>query len=71
MKDNKKHIKSEKPQSTKRSHRVTITFNDDEFKLVERYSKKYCLKSVSGTMRETIILAFLKQLDEDRPTLFD
>ncbi len=59
-----------KPQS-KRPHKVTISFNDEEFKLVERYAKKYRLKSKSGTMRELVILAFLKQLDEDNPTLFD
>ncbi len=58
-------------EKSKRKHRITIAFNDEEYKLIQRYSEKYRLKSTSGTMREVVVRAFLKQLDEDRPTLFD
>jgi predicted hydrolase (HD superfamily) len=55
----------------KRKHRVVISMNDEEMRLIERYANKYRLKTPIGAMREAIMRAFLKQLDEDRPTLFD
>ncbi|MBO8440355.1 MAG: hypothetical protein IAC51_06865 [bacterium] len=54
----------------RRAHRVTVSLNEDEYRLVMRYAEKYRLKSPVGAMREAIVRAFLKQLDEDRPTLF-
>lgn len=49
---------------------MTVSLNEDEYRLVMRYAEKYRLKSPVGAMREAIVRAFLKQLDEDRPTLF-
>ncbi len=57
--------------SKKRKHRVVISMNDEEKRLIDRYANKYRLKTPVGAMREAIVRAFLKQLDEDRPTLFD
>lgn len=55
----------------KRTHRISFLMNDEEFKLVQRYMEKYKVSNGSKVMREAIIRTFLKQLDEDRPTLFD
>ena len=55
----------------KRTHRISFLMNDEEFKLVQRYMEKYKVSNGSNVMREALIRTFLKQLDEDRPTLFD
>lgn len=61
----------EQRNKPKRSHRVTVSFNDEEYKLVQRYAEKYKLKNANTAMREAVVMTFLKQMDEDRPTLFD
>ncbi len=55
----------------KRTHRVSFMLNDEEYKLIQRYLEKYKVANSSKVMREAVIRTFLKQLDEDRPTLFD
>ena len=55
----------------KRTHRVSFMLNEEEYRLVKRYMTKYKVSNGSKVMREAVIRAFLKQLDEDRPTLFD
>ena len=55
----------------KRTHRVSFMLNDEEYKLIQRYLEKYKVTNSSKVMREAVIRTFLKQLDEDRPTLFD
>ncbi len=62
-------MENDKP--LKRKHRVTLLLNDEEKKLIERYISKYKVKNSSRFMREAIVRAALKRLDEDRPTLFD
>ena len=55
----------------KKYHRVALYFNDNEHKLMEHYFKKYRTKNKTKTMKSAIMRAFLKQLEQDCPTLFD
>ncbi len=45
--------------------------NDDEQKILDKYVSKYKVENVSKFLREAVIRTALRQLDEDRPTLFD
>ena len=58
-------------KSLKRTHRVALLLNDEEKRIIDHYVVKYTVKNVSKFMREAVVRAVLKQLDEDRPTLFD
>jgi len=55
----------------KRTHRVSFSFNEEEFKMFNHYLAKYKINNSSRFMRETLIRSILQQLDKDRPTLFD
>jgi hypothetical protein len=55
----------------KRTHKVAFLLNDEEYKVVNRFVEKYKISNSSKFMREAVIRAVLKRLDEDRPTLFD
>ena len=55
----------------KRKHRVSFMLNEEEYRLVKRYMTKYKVSNGSKVMREAVIRAFLKQLDEDRPPVVD
>ena len=54
-----------------RKHRHFFMLNDKENKALERYICKYKIKNKSKFIRETLIIAVLKRLEEDAPTLFD
>ena len=45
--------------------------NDEEKRVIDHYIEKYGVSNVSKFMREAVVRTVLKQLDEDRPTLFD
>lgn len=60
-----------KEKSLKRTHRVTFVLNDKEKELLDLYKRKYKVENASRFMREAVVRAMLKQLDLDRPTLFD
>ena len=62
------HSKSKKQA---RKHRVSICLNDSELNVVQRYCAKYGVRNRSKLIRETLVKAVLKQLDNDSPTLFD
>jgi hypothetical protein len=53
-----------------RIHRVAFNLNQDEYRTVERYLKKYEISNKSRWYRETILFHILKILEEDYPTLF-
>lgn len=55
----------------KNYHRISFVMNDEEYQLTERYCQKYKIKNKTKLMKEAIIRTLMKQLDEDRPTLFD
>lgn len=54
-----------------REYRVSILLNEREQHMVERFCEKYGIANRSRLIRETLIRAILKQLDDDQPTLFD
>jgi hypothetical protein len=63
----KKGYKTKQP----RIHRVTLRFNADEHKAVERYIDKYKITNKSRWYRETLLTHILKTLEADYPTLFN
>ena len=48
-----------------------ITLNDEENKALTRYINKYKISNKSKFIRETLMLAVIRKLEEDHPTLFD
>lgn len=56
---------------TTRTHRQVFTLNDDENKALNRYIAKYKIQNKAKFIRETIMIAIIRKLDEDHPRLFD
>ena len=54
-----------------RTHRETITLNDEEYKFLNRYMKKYKISNKSKFIRETLMRTIIVRFEEDHPTLFD
>ena len=54
-----------------RTNRQIFTLNDEENKALNRYLTKYKVKNKSKFIRETLMLAIIRKLEEDHPTLFD
>jgi len=53
-----------------RTHKVTILLNDSEQRVLDNFCTRYKVQNRSKLVRETLMRAILKQLDEDSPTLF-
>jgi len=53
-----------------RINKVTILLNDAEQRALDRFCDQYHVENRSKMIRETLIRAILKQMDEDNPTLF-
>jgi hypothetical protein len=66
---------SENKQELKRNklriHKHLFSLNEAENKALEKYMKKYRVSNKSRFIRETLMYAILKKLEEDSPTLFD
>lgn len=54
-----------------RKNRITISLNDKEMAVLNRFYNKYKISNHTKWLRETIIIAILKKFDEDAPKLFD
>lgn len=54
-----------------REHRISILLNEREQRALERFCDKYGVANRSRLIRETLMRAILKRLDDDQPTLFD
>ena len=54
-----------------REHRVSIMLNESEQRALDRFCDKYNVKNRSRLIRETLMRAILKQIENDQPTLFD
>lgn len=54
-----------------REHRVSILLNESERRALERFCNKYGVANRSRLIRETLMRAILKKMDNDQPTLFD
>jgi hypothetical protein len=63
----KKTVKEKKP----RVHKVGFMFNEDEYKAIERYMKKYKIKNKSKWFRTIIMTEVWQKMSRDYPTLFN
>jgi metal-responsive CopG/Arc/MetJ family transcriptional regulator len=54
-----------------RENRISIMLNESELRALDRFCEKYGIRNRSRLIRETLMRAILKQLDNDQPTLFD
>lgn len=54
-----------------RAHRISILLNESEQRMLDRFCEKYGVKNRSRLVREALMRALLKKIDNDQPTLFD
>lgn len=71
--DSKEKNKKKKvcPSSTKRMMRLTCFLNEQEYQFIDNYLEKNKIKSKSRWLRETLLRAIYKEMEENYPTLFD
>jgi hypothetical protein len=67
----KKIILPASKRNSLRTHREIFTLNDEENKAFNRYISKYKVQNKSKFIRETLMLAIIRKMEEDHPTLFD
>lgn len=70
-KTTKKAPAKPKQKALPRTHQLLIPLNDAEMRMFMRYIKEHKITNKSKFVRETLMLAVLKQLEADSPTLFD
>lgn len=65
--------KSVQPSKEKllRTNTHVFSLNDKENNALNRYISKYKVKNKSKFIRETLMLAIIRKMEEDHPTLFD
>ena len=54
-----------------RSYRVSILLNESEQRALDRFCERYGITNRSRLVRETLMRAILKKIENDQPTLFD
>jgi hypothetical protein len=54
-----------------RTHRHFCTLNDEENRALNRYLTKYKVQNKSKFIRETLMIAIIRKMELDHPTLFD
>lgn len=54
-----------------REFRMSIMLNESEQRTLNRFCDRYGVKNRSRLIRETLMRAILKKMDNDQPTLFD
>lgn len=59
-----------KKEHLPRTNKVTILLNDREQRALDRYCDRFHAQNRSRLIRETLVRAILKELDEANPTLF-
>jgi hypothetical protein len=67
----KKIKKTQKKCSSVRTHRHAFLLNNEENKALNYFLSKYKIPNKSKFIRETLMTAILRKMDEDHPTLFD
>ncbi|MDR3651794.1 MAG: hypothetical protein P4L34_02340 [Paludibacter sp.] len=67
----KKITISSTKRNSLRTHRQIFTLNDEENKALNRYISKYKVQNKSKLIRETLMFAIIRKMEEDHPTLFD
>ena len=54
-----------------REYRISILLKKKKKKMLDKFCEKYGVSNRSRLIRETLMRAILKQLENDQPTLFD
>lgn len=54
-----------------RNHRISFTLNEKEYKVFQRYMKKYNVNNKANLIRKALFTHILEQFDKDYPTLFN
>ena len=54
-----------------RENKISILLNESEQRALDRFCEKYGVKNRSRLIRETLMRAILKKIENDQPTLFD
>lgn len=55
----------------RRTHKITVQFNDYEAEAFDRYCKRYKIANRAKVVREAIISRVFDDIDRNYPTLFD
>lgn len=55
----------------KRTHKQTLLLNSRELRAIDIYCERYKITNRAKFMREAIVMAVLRKMDEDHPTLFE
>ena len=67
----KKPVKALSQRNSLRTHKQVFVLNDEENKALSRYIAKYKIQNKSKFIRETLMIAVIRKLEEDHPRLFD
>ena len=54
-----------------RENRIAILLNENEQRAWDRFCERYGITNRSKLVRETLMRAILKKIENDQPTLFD
>jgi len=54
-----------------REFKMSILLNESEMRALDRFCNQYGVANRSRLVRETLMRAILKKMDNDQPTLFD
>ena len=54
-----------------RENRIAILLNESEQRALNRFCERYGITNRSKLVRETLMRAILKKIENDQPTLFD
>ena len=54
-----------------REYRISIMKKKKEQRMLDKFCEKYGVSNRSRLIRETLMRAILKQIENDQPTLFD
>ncbi len=54
-----------------RENRIAILLNENEQRALDRFCERYGITNRSKLVRETLMRAILKKIENDQPTLFD
>jgi len=54
-----------------REYKISILLNESELRTLDRFCEKYGVSNKSRLIRETLMRAILKKMENDQPTLFD
>ena len=58
-------------QKQPREHRISLMLNEREQRALDKFCEKYGISNRSRLIRETLMRAILKKIENDQPTLFD